>query len=259
MDKRTGFTLVELLVVIAIIAMLMAILMPALARVRKQAADVTCLSTLNQWGKVFMMYTVDNDGYFATGSTGKMWITVLKPYFKQSELLLCPLAKLPAVPAGSPMPWGGKFLAWGAFDAVYAPLGLQGVYGSYGMNGHCSNPTVGVPDPWGGDIEKYWRGPAAPGADNIPLFLDCTWLGARPEPSDQPPQFDGDHKYGPGIPGMKAFCLDRHNGGVNCLFVSLSARKVGLKELWKLKWHQKYDKSAGPTVWPDWMKNFKDY
>ena len=56
MNNRKGFTLVELLVVIAIIALLMSILMPALARVRKQAKSVICMTNLKQWGSVFEMF-----------------------------------------------------------------------------------------------------------------------------------------------------------------------------------------------------------
>jgi hypothetical protein len=49
-------------------------------------------------------------------------------------------------------------------------------------------------------------------------------------------------------------------------FVDTSVRKVGLKELWTLKWHREFD-TEGPWVkkpgnnpkWPDWMKRFKDY
>jgi len=67
MRKRNAFTLIELLVVIAIIALLMAILMPALQRVKQQAAGVGCKSNLHQWGLIFAMYPQDNNGYFYSG------------------------------------------------------------------------------------------------------------------------------------------------------------------------------------------------
>ena len=105
MDKQRGFTLVELLVVIAIIALLMAILMPALARVRNQAQAVRCMANLKQWGYFFMFYTDDNEGYFnegwgytdhyGSGTSGEMglWMTALRPYYKDTwDLLLCPTA-----------------------------------------------------------------------------------------------------------------------------------------------------------------------
>ncbi|MDT8303690.1 MAG: prepilin-type N-terminal cleavage/methylation domain-containing protein, partial [Sedimentisphaerales bacterium] len=65
-----GFTLIELLVVIAIIAVLMAILMPALSRVREQGKRAVCLSHLKQLGLVWIMYADDNDGYIVNGAAG---------------------------------------------------------------------------------------------------------------------------------------------------------------------------------------------
>jgi len=62
-NEQRGFTLIELLVVIAIIALLVAILMPALQRVKKQAKAVVCQSNLKQWGTIFAMYTDDNNGF----------------------------------------------------------------------------------------------------------------------------------------------------------------------------------------------------
>jgi len=67
MRKTKAFTLIELLVVIAIIAVLMAILMPALNRVKEQGKRAACLGSLKQLALCWIMYADDNDGKIVNG------------------------------------------------------------------------------------------------------------------------------------------------------------------------------------------------
>ncbi len=112
MRKRNGFTLIELLVVIAIIALLMAILMPALQRAKKQVWDIKCRHNLKQYGLAARMYLDDNKGSFPYsfswlyddgGFVGCGWHDATKnikdnpdragqlwPYLKQKDVHLCP-------------------------------------------------------------------------------------------------------------------------------------------------------------------------
>ena len=71
MTKKEGFTLIELLVVIAIIAVLMAILMPALNRVKEQGKRSTCLNNLKQLTLAWIMYADENDDNLVNGDTGE--------------------------------------------------------------------------------------------------------------------------------------------------------------------------------------------
>ncbi len=65
--KDNGFTLVELLVVISIIALLMAVLLPALAKARTQAKRIVCLSGLRQLVMAWSAYAENNDGKLVNG------------------------------------------------------------------------------------------------------------------------------------------------------------------------------------------------
>ena len=69
MDKRKGFTLIELLVVISIIALLMAILIPALNAAKQMAAGAACLSNQHSLATAWFTYTIDSGGKLVDGST----------------------------------------------------------------------------------------------------------------------------------------------------------------------------------------------
>ncbi len=125
MRKRTGFTLIELLVVIAIIALLLAILMPALQRVKEQAREVTCRSNLRQYGIAQSLYLDDFDDRYPSAWTslvrtespvsgyqrfcrwhdprypadGPFW-----PYLKKGKVHLCPTFAVVAKSEGSRHP-----------------------------------------------------------------------------------------------------------------------------------------------------------
>jgi len=121
MTQRKGFTLIELLVVIAIIALLMSILMPALAHVKKQAQSVARMSRLRSWGLQYRLYTDDNNGFFNEGQgygqhpqnagrpgTYGLWMNALRPYYVDDEMRFCPTATRVVLNAND---WG-TFKAW---------------------------------------------------------------------------------------------------------------------------------------------------
>lgn len=68
MNKK-GFTLIELLVVIAIIALLLAILLPALNAVKEQATGIVCMAQQNGLSKAWLIYAQENDNNLCGGNT----------------------------------------------------------------------------------------------------------------------------------------------------------------------------------------------
>lgn len=89
--RRTygGFTLIELLVVIAIIAILMAIMVPALRKAREQGKDVVCRNNLRQVGLAANLYAEEWDLYIprgASGGTRKAWYQIFMPFLAQKPI-----------------------------------------------------------------------------------------------------------------------------------------------------------------------------
>ena len=265
MRKVKGFTLIELLVVISIVVLLMAILLPALQRVRRQAKAVACQSNLRQWGVIFSMYANDNRGTLPRhiSSGPHLWPTELRTYSSDSnDLLLCPMATRSKIRPDNPYmimdSWlrvaGSKSTAW-EYRFTFGPEQVVHFSGSYGVNVYLH---------WF-PIDRLY--PGSP-RNNVPVLLDCIYLEGRPMHHDDPPEYEGQIDR---FDNMKYFCINRHDAGVNSLFLDWSVRKVGLKELWTLRWGifssaftlsmSPWTKAGGvqPEDWPQWMRSFKDY
>lgn len=218
------------------------------------------LSNLHQWGLIWKMYTDDNDGYFVISFGMLHWASLLQPYFKDEGLLFCPEAKKPEIAGGR-----SPFAAWTDEDEDSGRI----FTGSYGLNWWLTkDESANTTDAFGSTLR--WKSPNVKGAGYVPMLVGCSLSGACVHHWDVPPQYDGQAwaaGEGGDIDEMRRFCMNRHDGYVSGVLLDYSARKIGLKELWVLKWSRHWFRTSdsnltanyNPPVWPEWMINFRDY
>ncbi len=249
-DGKRGFTLIELLVVIAIIAMLLAIITPALKKAKEHAMAMICMSNQRQAALATVTYGMDNDGSnipsWAQTTTfagvPEHWYTFIRPYYGDTKgMLVCPRAKKPDqnVPRGTGGLWGTARSAWFSDPAVHTKSDVDH-FGGFSYNNWLEWDS-------GGQDKAILKREQVKQPAEVPVFGDGIWAdnGWVLETDTIPePQYRQEPHLAPDLGFVKRFCLDRHGDAINMAFLDGHAEyRVDVDDLLKFRWHKKWDKS----------------
>jgi prepilin-type processing-associated H-X9-DG protein len=232
-------------VVIAIIAILAALLLPALGRAKMKGQETACKNNVKQLGLGFFMYVNDHGKTFpATYDPKEFWMALMKAYVPSDKIRLCPTAPVPTDRKPAEERFGSAIAAW--FGPLTVVQWNQGYESSYGINGwlySSSDPQKAF------NKEAEFKFPVS-----TPVFADCAWADAWPEPSDVPTK---NLLTGGNMNTMQRYCIARHGsrpspiptavdikqrlpGTLNMGFMDGHVQSVRLEDLWSLKWNKTY-------------------